>query len=452
MRSKYILPIISMLILFSICSAAFDWSADFISPPTPFDGAILSEHTVNINVTIQGHTIEEVENVMINNAWIDLNGGIHQMSGSGFSWSYVNNTLDKGGYTYRVYVNDSFGNINQTETRTFSVPSYVIYFNVTDGDTGLGVNNINITCDYTGFNQNDMTNTYGPYEFPVGSWSCTFSNALGGYYTKTQSFTADDSKNVSVIFERELSLTNQEHDWLRDIYECLHLGNCDAYNWWSGTYQNVSRIWNEYIPTNISVVATETFTSKTLSSTNNITIDYTLNIPYKKGVDSGALLPIRIFYWFTNSSGACFNQDKQTTPSNRAETPYCIPLMAEYLGPNNGTTSFHVELKPNLPSGTYEVVRQIDIDPPVNGVQTWINYGREKIGSIKVNNPVKESESVELVTVEGKAPPSSSPNPLTGMAVSDANDVNISLSSSTLIGLAMLCLTILGMSYLRKKP
>ena len=61
-----------------------------------------------------------------------------------------------------------------------------------------------------------------------------------------------------------------------------------------------------FSPLTSFTIATETFISKTLSLTSNITIDYTVNVPYKKGVEDKALLPIRIFYWFTDTDGTCY--------------------------------------------------------------------------------------------------------------------------------------------------
>ena len=63
--------------------------------------------------------------------------------------------------------------------------------------------------------------------------------------------------------------------------------------------------------------------------------------------------------------------------------PFCTPLIAQTLGPMNGTVSFTVNLRPNLSSGTYDLVRRIDIDP--QGV--WINYGQDKIGTVNVLQP-----------------------------------------------------------------
>ncbi|MFA5887805.1 MAG: LamG domain-containing protein [Candidatus Nanoarchaeia archaeon] len=400
------------------------------------------------SVTVKAHTDAEVEDVSINNAWIDFDGSIYSMSGAGYSWSYVNSTLDVGDYAYTVYVNDTFGNINTTETRTFNVPSYEIVFNVTSGEDGSAKDNVQITCDYAGFNQNDTTNIYGPYNFPVGSWSCTFE--LGNYFTKTQTFVVNANKNESITLALAGKLTTEEHTMLDWLYTCWRYGDCQKLL--STINETTSKIWTEYIPTNISVVADEQFISKTLSLTSNITIDYTVNVPYKKGVDDKALLPIRIFYWFTDISGACYNQDKQSD-SNTAETPFCIPLMAEYLGPNNGSVSFTVALHPSLADGTYEVVRQIDIDPPVNGAQTWINYGRENIGSIDIVNPVKEAASPVTETnqpamTEATAPAITRLSEITGNI---AKGVKSTGSLPVLIGLGMICLTLVGTACVWRK-
>ena len=55
-------------------------------------------------------------------------------------------------------------------------------------------------------------------------------------------------------------------------------------------------------------------------------------------------------------------------------------MVAYTIGKINTTLNFTVELLPNLPEGTYTIVRNIEIDPE----QVWINYGREQIGVIEV--------------------------------------------------------------------
>ena len=407
------------------------------------------------NVTISGTTDAEYENVSISTAWIELNGVNISMSGSGFSWSYANNTLDKGGYTYRVYVNDSFGNINQTEMRTFTVPSYQITFNVTSGEDGSAKNGVQINCDYSGFNQNDTTNMYGPYNFPVGSWSCNFVGPLGKYYNKTHSFIANENKAENVILSERAYLTIEEHNQLDWLYNCIRYGNCDLYSMVQSTNITTGKIWQQYLPTDKAVVAQEDKISSLLSATSNITINYTLNIPYKEGYEIGELLPIRIFYWFTDDTGKCYSQDKQNG-SNRAEYPFCIPLMAEYLGPNNGSAKFKVDLRPNLPAGTYNITRSIDIDPPVDGSQVWINYGREIIGSIFVDNPTQVNTAEALIgaeMVEAESPQLPNLNSITGASTAYPENKTLQSGWFIIIGLGIICatITIISRMYIRSR-
>lgn len=334
------------------------------------------------NATAQATKLAVVPGIDMSSAWVQWNNVNYTMSGSGYTWSRKFSNLVVGQYTFTAYANDTYGNVNYTETRTVTVPSYNITFNVTSGEDGTALNNVQITCDYTGFNQaGDTSNTYGPYQYPTGTWQCEFT--LGGFYTRAQTFIANGDKYVQVTLDEKFSLTNQEHDWLREVYECVVGGDCTAYRMWSSTNATVSKIWNEYLPTDSSVVLQEDNISSTLSSAQNITYNYTLRIPFKEGYANGDMLPVRIFYWFTDADNKCYSQDKQSD-ANNAASPYCVPLVATYLGPNNGTVSFTVDLRPNLPAGSYRVVRQIDIDPVENGEPVWLTYGRNVIGTIKV--------------------------------------------------------------------
>ena len=148
-----------------------------------------------------------------------------------------------------------------------------------------------------------------------------------------------------------------------------------------------------------------------VNSTNNLTINYTINIPIKAGYSVGAYLPVRIGYWFldvTNSS--CFNQgDRPTGVSD----PYCQPLVTETIGPMGGSVLFTVELQPQLPAGDYSIKRLIDIDP--NDV--WINYGQEKIDTVTVTedsinfgiNLIKTGEAIKKLASETQAKQESTP-------------------------------------------
>ena len=196
----------------------------------------------------------------------------------------------------------------------------------------------------------------------------------------------------------------------------------------------------------------ELITSRTLGVGQNITVNYTLNIPFKEGYNNGDLLPIRIFYWFTDTNNqSCYSQDKQAD-ANNAGSPYCVPLIATYLGPNNGTTNFTVILTPNLPYGTYNLVRQIDIDPLENNEPIWINYGREKIGTITVlknniNNAINNAvdKPAQLTQTIAKALDTGM-QAITGATTGTLKDLN---SITTLIALAMICITMITISYFK---
>ncbi len=180
----------------------------------------------------------------------------------------------------------------------------------------------------------------------------------------------------------------QEHNWLEAIYLCLYEGDCKALNLLEQINETTNNLWNEFKPTDSSVVIQEDVISNTLNSSQNITINYTIKAPPKAGYSTGDYAPMRIAFWFldTTNNKSCLDQDKQTD-ANRAEKSYCIPLIAETLAIVNEEVNFLVELRPNLPAGNYEIVRDIEIDPN----QVWIKYGQEIIDKIKVsesnNNP-----------------------------------------------------------------
>jgi PKD repeat protein len=83
----------------------------FISPTDP-DGTVLTTRSwtfINVSLSEPGLT------------WLEWNGTNESMSGSDANW-YINKTgLANGVYTYRVWANDSGGNLNVSETRTIEI-------------------------------------------------------------------------------------------------------------------------------------------------------------------------------------------------------------------------------------------------------------------------------------------------------------------------------------------
>ncbi|MFH1237124.1 MAG: carboxypeptidase-like regulatory domain-containing protein [Candidatus Aenigmatarchaeota archaeon] len=250
----------------------------------------------------------------------------------------------------------------------------LITFNVTSGEDGSSLDNVAVTCNYSSFSQSgDTTNTYGPYEFPSGSWWCIFEKI--NYYNKTMVFISNSDKTVDVVMSYKYHLTNEEHTWIESIYNCLINKNCDVYDLWNQTYEYASNIWDQFKQTDESVVVSEQTTSSVVNATSNLTIEYAIDVPIKEDYQ---FLPIRIFYWFMDENNEiCYNQAKE---GNNAEAPFCNPLVTQTIGEVNTQINFTVDLRPNLPEGNYTIVRRIDIDPE----NVWINYGHEAIGRLEV--------------------------------------------------------------------
>ena len=298
---------------------------------------------------------------------------------SNFTWQ--NSSIENMTVGWRIYYNDTSGNENKTDILTFNVTLVNITFNITSGEDGSQLTNINIYCN----NSWNATGVNSPYStsFLPGSYSCTFE--LLGYYNKTLVFEADSDKIIDIIMEEKFSLTIQEHDWLSAIYECVVNGDCTLYNLLIDINETTSKTWNQFKRTDQSIVTFENVTSSIVSNTSNLTIDYTVNIPIKEGygVVEGLqgyddFLPIRISYWFLNESNTtCYNQGEKP---NGVESTYCNPLTVQTVGQINTSINFTVDLRPDLPEGDYTIVRNIEIDPD----NVWVDYGQEIIGKVKV--------------------------------------------------------------------
>ncbi len=82
------------------------------TPPTDPDGTTLTTRNwtfINVSLSEPGFS------------WLEWSGINESMSGSGTLW-YINKTgLDNGVYTYRVWANDSVGNVNVSETRAIEI-------------------------------------------------------------------------------------------------------------------------------------------------------------------------------------------------------------------------------------------------------------------------------------------------------------------------------------------
>jgi hypothetical protein len=84
----------------------------FFRPPTPDNGSIVDFNHVYINVTLSEAA-----------SWIALewNNNNESMQGSGTNWYKNKTNLANGTYSFKVWANDSAGNMNVSETRVVTV-------------------------------------------------------------------------------------------------------------------------------------------------------------------------------------------------------------------------------------------------------------------------------------------------------------------------------------------
>jgi hypothetical protein len=317
-----------------------------------------------------------------------------------------------------------------------------ISFDVRSGEDNTSLNNFDIYCN----NSWNVIGVNSPYSvgFLPESYECEFEK-WPAFYNKNVEFTANRDKTINVKMSKQLSLTIEEHNWLEALYECVINKNCEAFKLWENTNQTVFNIWKRVTRTDRSVVTQEEFISNTLSNTSNITINYTIQIPFKQGYASGELLPLRMYFWFTDiNKTKCFDQDKRTD-SNRAEAPYCFPLIAETIGPNNGSVNFVVDLRPSLPDGTYNITRAIEIDPILEGMQRWVNYGQEDIGGIRIEEGNEEPDIALAKTGETLPPKTGF---LTGNAIKRIKDLKEGILNKDNLIILVLTLNTIVLIYL----
>jgi hypothetical protein len=314
------------------------------------------------------------------------------------SWNFTNTSMKRGPHSVAIYANDTAGNVNSTQV-SFYIGKWNITFNVTSGEDGSQLNSVNMACNYSNFTQGgDTTNLYGPYEFAPGWWSCDFSRA--NYYSKTKMFFIDSDKTLDVILSYQKDMTIEEHNWLESIYNCLYTGDCLALNLLLNINETTEKTWNQFKRTDQTIVTDEDFISTVVNSTNNITINYTINVPTKEGygVIEGIqgyddFLPIRVHYWFLDENNeSCYSQGNYSVA---LAEPYCQPLTVYTVGQINTQLDFTVDLRPSLPEGTYNIVRSIEIDPD----NVWIDYGQEIIGQVEI----LESQQEPIASAKGSS-------------------------------------------------
>jgi hypothetical protein len=380
----------------------------------------------------------DLDSMVLNFTWYNGSAYYNSSTKASSNGSFASVLLAAGiqaiGETWNcsVFVNDSTNN-SALNSDSVSVVGYNITFDVRSGEDNSSLNNFNIYCNDSW----QVTGVSSPYSrvFSQGNYECEFEQKTPiKYFNATVTFTADSDKTIEVNMSEKAYLTLQEHNWLELIYDCLYNGNCKALDLLMNINQTTTQIWQQVTRTNRDVVAQETFISSTLSSSANITLNYTVQIPFKQGYANGELLPLRMYFWFTNiSKTQCYNQDKRDGSQNRAENLYCFPLVAETLGPNNGSVTFTVDLRPNLTAGNYNITRAIEIDPIFGEEQVWTNYGQEDIGQVLVEEGTNEPGINLIKTGETKPSITFPLSSITGAAI---QGIKSSLTNKDILVLA----------------
>lgn len=363
-------------------------------------------------------------------------------------------------YYWQVRANDSRNISEWSGNFSFQYANWTITFNVTDDWFGGNIENVEASCtngwDTSSFPAGKADSPFSTDDvFAPGDFGCTFS--VSGYFDKTDTFTADGDETVVVEMIPTGGMTPDEHDWLEWLYNCWNSGTCkdllEAINLTTTEIsETVGDIWDQYKRTNQSVVTAESIINKTVSATSNLTISYSIDVPIKEGYTIGETsgeirldyLPIRISYWFLEypNNETCYSQGNYSVA---LAEPYCQPLMIYTIGQVNQPMNFTVDLRPSLPSGTYTIVRNIEIDPE----QVWINYGQEAIGVAEV----LEDNSESMISLKntgmfpGKTPADYEPeaastattgtmSPVTGWTIGNASGIIAVISVIVVLGVA----------------
>ena len=117
--------------------------------PTPTNASTLTTITIIINVT---HNETHPDTLILS-----FNGTNQSQSYSGGHTSITKTNLRQGNYSFYVWVNDTFGNVNQTETRSISISTpidIVIESPSPAGSYASGNISLNVTAEATQENKN----------------------------------------------------------------------------------------------------------------------------------------------------------------------------------------------------------------------------------------------------------------------------------------------------------
>jgi uncharacterized repeat protein (TIGR01451 family) len=219
----------------------------FVSP-TPANDTAINVNWTYVNIT---------SNETLTAAYLEWNGTNVSMSGSGTNWFLNQTGLSNGAYTYKVYGNDSYGNVGVSQTMTVIV------------NTMLPVLSLVSPANSAFFNTNSITFTFNFTSAFSATANCSIY--VDGVLNQTNSSVANNTNtNLTVS-----GLSNGLHNWSVSCTDLANnTGTSSTSNFTIGTaapiIQFVSPANNAYFNT-ISQTFTFNFTS-TVSSTANCSL------------------------------------------------------------------------------------------------------------------------------------------------------------------------------------
>lgn len=165
-------------------------------------------------------TADEVDSVNTNSSHIFLSRNIGASD-------YFDGLIDEVGIWNRTLTLSEISDLwNGGDGLSYGAQNYTIRFNLTDSVTNItlsfsGQNKMSIVCNpyiNTGLIAQNPTNNIT--NIPGGTYSCDFT--ASNYYSKTQNITVNDNQTITIpMSEIGTGLTEEEHEWLEEVHNCL---------------------------------------------------------------------------------------------------------------------------------------------------------------------------------------------------------------------------------------
>ena len=319
-------------------------------PPTPENNSIVNVNFVYVNVT---------SSEALNNAILEWNGNNYTMEGAGDNW-YINMTnLEDGLYSYKVYGNDTAGNIGESEERVVivntSIPNNPPEVNLISPENGSINNDGNVTVIYSVVDDTALTLVCDIYSNTSGSWQI------------------DISQNVE-----NGSINNYTYTNLDDGVYIWNVGCYDGINY-AFAPENYTFIVNTTIPNNPPYV--ELIQPENGEIINSTSVDLTFYV----FDDSAALLDC---YLYTNISGE-WQQTDYKQVSNDTIDNFTLDNL------DNGVYLWNVECNDGVLSNfapenwtfIIDVIHDVGIDDTYSSSINGIRIIDEENGQIIMDDP-----------------------------------------------------------------